>query len=68
MTFLLTINDDGEFLKSCKCIYPGELETKLERNGRHVTFLDLDIKVEDVIFAYKLFDKIGKFRFSHPHC
>ena len=34
MTLLCAINDDGEFSKSFKCIYSGELETKLEHKGR----------------------------------
>ena len=63
VTLLCAINDDGEFSKSFKCIYSGELETKLEHRGRHACFLDLDIKIEDGIFAYKLFDKRHKFPF-----
>ena len=63
MTLLCAINDDGEFSKSFKCIYSGELETKLEHKGRHALFLDLDIKIEDGVFAYKLFDKRDKFPF-----
>ena len=35
MTLPCAINDDGEFSKSFKCIYSGELETKLEYRGRH---------------------------------
>ena len=48
---LCTINDDEEFLKSFKCIYPGELELKQEHGGTHARFLDLDIKIEDGMFA-----------------
>ena len=51
---LCAINNDDEFSKSFKCIYPGELELKLEQSGTHVTFLDLDIKTEKGIFVYKL--------------
>ena len=55
------MNDDGTFSKSFNCIYPGELETKLEQSGGHACFLDLFIKIEDGVFAYKLFDKRDKF-------
>ena len=41
--------------------YPGELETKLEQSGGHACFLDLVIKIEDGVFAYKLFDKRDTF-------
>ena len=61
MTLLCAMNDDGTFSKSFNCIYPGELETKLEQSGGHACFLDLVIKIEDGVFAYKLFDKRDKF-------
>ena len=60
---LCAINDDGEFSKSFKYIYPVELDLKLEHSGTHATFLDLDIKIEDGIFVYKLFDKRDKLPF-----
>ena len=53
--------DDNEFLTSFKNIYPKELDLKVERQGNHVSFLDLDIKVEDSVFVYKPFDKRDKF-------
>ena len=40
------------------------------KTGTHTTFLDLDIKIEDEIFVYKLFDKRDKFPFfivRKPH-
>ena len=61
MTLLCAMNDAGTFSKSFNCIYPGELETKLEQSGGHACFLDLVIKIEDGVFAYKLFDKRDKF-------
>ena len=61
MTLLCAMNDNGTFSKPFNCIYPGELETKLEQSGEHACFLDLVIKIEDGIFAYKLFDKRDKF-------
>ena len=45
---LCAINDDDEF---SECIYPGELELKLEHSGTYATFLHLDIKIEDGIFV-----------------
>ena len=53
--------DDNEFLTSFKNIYPKELDLKVERQGNHVSFLDLDIKVEDSVFACKPFDKRDEF-------
>ena len=32
-----------------------KLELKMEDSGTHATFLDLDIKIEDELFVYKLF-------------
>ena len=61
MNLLCAMNDDGTFSKSFNCLYPGELETKLEQSGDHACFLDLVIKIEDGVFAYKLFDKRDKF-------
>ena len=63
MDDLCTINDDGEFSKSFKCIYPGELKLKLEHSGTLAKFLDLDIKIEDGVFVYKIFHKRDKFPF-----
>ena len=53
--------DDNEFLTSFKNIYPKELDLRVKRQGNHVSFLDLDIKVEDSVFVYKTFDKRDKF-------
>ena len=53
--------DDNEFLTSFRNICPKELDLKVERQGNHASFLDLDIKVEDSIFVYKPFDKRDKF-------
>ena len=61
MTLLCAMNGNGTFSKPFNCIYPGELETKLEQSGEHACFLDLVIKIEDGLFAYKLFDKRDKF-------
>ena len=53
--------DDNEFLTYFKNMYPKELDLKVERQGNHVSFLDLDIKVEDSVFVYKHLDKRDKF-------
>ena len=55
------MNDQGEVSKSFRCIYPGELGLKLEQSETHATFLHLDIKIEDGIVVYKLFDKRDRF-------
>ena len=46
------INDSNDFGKSFKEIYPTELELKVEHQGNHAPFLDLDITSEDG-FVYK---------------
>ena len=51
---------DNEFLTSFKNIYPKELDVKVKRQGNHVSFLSLDIKLEDSVFVYKSFDKRDK--------
>ena len=52
---------DNEFLTSFKNISPKELDLHVERQGNHVSFLDLDIKVDHSVFAYKSFDKRDEF-------
>ena len=44
---LCAINDGGEFKNSHKEIYPPSLELKLEHEGNHATFLDLEINIID---------------------
>ena len=53
--------DDNDFLTYFKNIYPKELDLKVECRGKHVSFLDLDIKAEDSVFVCKPFDKRDKF-------
>ena len=57
------LNDNGEFGKSYREIYPNNLELKCEHEGSHATFLDLDITILDGCFIYKLFDKRDNFPF-----
>ena len=58
------LNDNGEFGRSFQTIYPAELELKCEHQGRHATFLDMDIQIQDGMFVYKLFDKRDSFPFE----
>ena len=57
------INDSNEFLTLFKNIYPKELKLNVKHQGNHVSFLELDIKIEYSVFVYKLFDKRDKFPF-----
>ena len=61
---LCALNDGGEFGRSFLDIYPSELELKVENQGTHATFLNLDITIKDGIFVYKLFDKRDHFPFN----
>ena len=61
---LLTLNDDNEFERSSLDIYPPELVLKRENaNNNHATFLDMDIKISNNTFDYKLYDKRNSFDF-----
>ena len=57
------LNDDDEFGRSFREIYPDELELKCEHQGIHATFLQLDITIREGIAIYKLFDKRDNFPF-----
>ena len=56
--YLLCVNDNKEFSNAYKKIYPSDLELKCEQ---HTTFLDLDIKISDEVFVYKLYDMRDEF-------
>ena len=60
MTFC-AINDGNQLLTSFKNIYPKDLELKVELQGNHVSFIDLDIKIEDSAVVFKLLGKREKF-------
>ena len=61
---LNAINDNGEFEKNIKNIYPEELELKKENVGiNDATFLDLGIEIKNKKFTYKLYDKRDDFGF-----
>ena len=60
---LVCLNDGNKFSNSFEEIYPSDLELKCEHSGNHATFLDLDIKIEDDKFVYKLYDKRDEFPF-----
>ena len=54
---LCTLNNNHQFENSHQMIYPPELELKVEHQGMHATFLELDINIIDNMFVCKLFDK-----------
>ena len=58
-----TLNDGCVLNNIYKGIYPSELQLNVEHAGTHVTFLNLDITIKDVVFIYKLFDKRDAFSF-----
>ena len=61
---LCAINDGGLFEKHHHEIYPPELELKKEHGGERVSFLDLEIKIEQRQFVTCLYDKRDAFPFS----
>jgi len=61
---LVAINDDGEFEKCHKNIYPSELELKKENGNSNVSFLDLSIDIKGRFFETSLYDKRDSFPFS----
>ena len=63
INYLCALNGGGEFGSSICQIYPKELELKVEHQGDHATFFNLDITIEDGTFVYKLFDKSNSFPF-----
>ena len=60
---LCCLNDEGNFGITYKNIYPRELELKCENQGDHATFLDLDIRISNNQYVYKIFDKRQNFPF-----
>ena len=62
---LIALNDDDEFLRSYKEIYPEKMELKVGRKEVDgASFLDLGLQVEDQIFKSNLYDKREAFKFS----
>ena len=61
---LLAINDDGEFEKCFRDIYPEELELKKEHGGNSLAFLELSISIKGRTFETSLYDKRDNFPFS----
>ena len=57
------LNVGVEFGKAFLEIYLTELELKAEHNGRHATFVDLDIYKDQGKLIYKIFDKRYTFNF-----
>ena len=63
LNFIGTLNDGNVLNDVYKDIYPPVLQLKVEHSGTHVTFLNLDITVNDGVFIYKHFDKGDAFPF-----
>ena len=61
---LLCLNDSDEFYNVHTQIYPMSLILKCENRGEQATFLDLDIKIINGKFEYKLYDKRDVFGFK----
>ena len=62
---LCAINDNGEFEKTFKDIYPSELELKKENSiNSSATFLDLSIEIKEGTFSTHIYDKRDSFPFS----
>ena len=62
---LLALNDNEEFMRSHKEIYPPEMELKVENeNNYSASFLDLALAVNEGVIDTKLFDKRDAFNFS----
>ena len=62
---LISINDNDEFLRSFKEIYPAQMVLKVENQiSTEATYLDLDLEIKDRIFNSRLYDKRNAFNFS----
>ena len=62
---LIAINDNDEFLKSYKEIYPQQMELKVENQGTiKASHLDLDLEIKDHVFISRLYDKREAFKFD----
>ena len=62
---LIALNDNDEFMRSHKDIYPPEMELKVENENYYsASFLDLAIELNGGIAETKLFDKRDTFKFS----
>lgn len=57
------LNDVGEFGRDFYEIYSKELELKMEHNGSHEIFLDLDVSIDKVKFIDKIYDKLESSNF-----
>ena len=68
LNFIGTLNDGNVLNDVYKDIYPPVLQLKVEHSGTHVTFLNLDITVNDGVFIYKHFDKGDAFPFLSFAC
>jgi hypothetical protein len=62
---LVSINDNGEFARSFKDIYPTELvlNKENEESNLSASYLDLNISIRENQFHYELYDKRDAFLF-----
>lgn len=62
---LISLNDNDEFMRSHKEIYPPEMELKVENEDSFsASFLDLALAINEGVIDTKLFDKRDAFNFS----
>ena len=62
---LIALNDDGEFARSFREIYPPEMELKRENHeDTAASYLDLGLEIEDKRISSNLYDKRNAFNFS----
>ena len=60
---LIAMNDQDEFSKSFREIYPQEMEVKEENtDNKSASYLDLDCQIKDKTIVSKLFDKRDAFK------
>ena len=62
---LIALNDNDEFMRSHKDIYPPGMELNVEKeNNYSASYLDLAIELKEDIAETKLYDKRDAFKFS----
>ena len=62
---LISLNDDGEFSKSYREIYPEEMELQKENAGdQSAPYLDMGFSISASIMTSILYDKRNAFKFS----
>ena len=64
INYLCARNDGGVFGRSFCDTYPKEFELKVQHQGEHATFSNLDVTLKEETFIYELFDKRATRSFS----